>query len=134
MSTTHSYYTQVQGQLLVTGKEHCDFVVWTPKGIVIDRVYQDFNFTEKLLQKLTSFYDDFMIPAIIGLTLEQQTEDENNVADDQPELYCFCQQPEYGKMIMCENSACQYVWFHYDCVGIKQACRGLWYCSDCKLK
>ena len=31
----------------------------------------------------------------------------------------FCQEPEYGKMIMCENPACQYIWFHYDCVALK---------------
>jgi len=132
MATSHSYYTQVQGQLLITGKEYCDFVVWTPEGIVTDRVYQDFNFTEKLLRKLTTFYVDFMIPAIVGLTVEQQIPDYENIVHDEDEVYCFCQQPEHGKMIMCEGSACPYVWFHYDCVGIKRAKSGSWYCNNCK--
>ena len=73
MAMSHAYYTQVQGQLLITGKEYCDFVVWTPKGIIIDRVYQDSNFTEKLLRKLTSFYVEFMIPAIVGPTLDRSS-------------------------------------------------------------
>jgi len=70
-------------------------------GIVIDRIYQDFNFTEKFLQKLTTFYVDFMIPAIIGFTVEQQIQDNENATaqDDEnataqdaahDELYCFC--------------------------------------------
>ena len=62
----------MQGQLLITGKEYCDFVVWTPKGIVIDRIHQDFYFTEKLSQKLTVFYVDFMISAIVGFTLSSR--------------------------------------------------------------
>lgn len=82
MATLHSYYTQVQGQLLITGKEYCDFVVWTPKGIVIDRIHQDFYFTEKLSQKLTVFYVDFMISAIVGFTLEQQIQNGASAAHD----------------------------------------------------
>jgi len=31
MATSHSYYTQVQGQLMVTRKEYCDFKVWAPE-------------------------------------------------------------------------------------------------------
>ena len=30
--SSHKYYTQIQGQLFVTEKLYCDFVVWTPKG------------------------------------------------------------------------------------------------------
>ena len=60
-----------------------------------------------------------MISAIVGFTLEQQIQNGASAAHDQSELYCFCQQPEHGKMIVCENSSCQYVWFHYDRVGIK---------------
>ena len=72
----------MQGQLLITGKEYCDFVVWTPKGIVIDRIYQDFNFTEKLSQKLSIFYVDFMISATVGFTLEQQIQNDASAAHD----------------------------------------------------
>lgn len=60
---------------------------------------------------------------IVGLTLEQQVQSGVSATHDQPELYCFCQQPEHGKMTMCENSLC---------VGIKWACKGSWYCRDRK--
>ena len=48
---SHKYYTQVQGQLLITDKDYCDFVVWTPCGITIQRIYQDLSFSEKLEKK-----------------------------------------------------------------------------------
>lgn len=35
LKTTHSYYFQVQGQLEISERNYCYFVVWTPKGIVL---------------------------------------------------------------------------------------------------
>ena len=52
LTTSHKYYTQVQGQLLITEKDYCDFVVWTPCGITMQKIYQDLSFIEKL-EKLT---------------------------------------------------------------------------------
>ena len=49
----HRYYTQVQGQLMVTGRLFCDFFIWTPVGYKIERVYPDVHFWEKLEKKLT---------------------------------------------------------------------------------
>ena len=40
-------------------------VVWTLKGTVIQQVYQDVNFTEKQLRKLTWFYVDYIIPEMV---------------------------------------------------------------------
>jgi len=52
VSTTYSYYTQIQGKLLITEMDYCDLVIWTKKGIAIERIYPDINFTEKLVIKL----------------------------------------------------------------------------------
>lgn len=35
LKTTHNYYFQVQGQLEISERNYCYFVVWTPKGIVL---------------------------------------------------------------------------------------------------
>ncbi|CAM4313665.1 unnamed protein product [Leuciscus chuanchicus] len=37
----HSYYWQVQGQLLISGMEWCDFVVFAEDDMVIQRIYKD---------------------------------------------------------------------------------------------
>lgn len=33
LKRTHHYYYQIQGQLHITKRKYCYFVVWTPKGI-----------------------------------------------------------------------------------------------------
>ena len=52
----HAYYTQVQGQLALTGAEWCDFVVYTHKGLIIQRIYFESAFWDILYEKLASVY------------------------------------------------------------------------------
>ncbi|XP_062588594.1 uncharacterized protein LOC134250257 [Saccostrea cucullata] len=51
----HQYYDQVQGQLHITGKSLCDFMVWTPKDCAIVRINKDINW-EINISVLTDFY------------------------------------------------------------------------------
>ena len=51
--TSHAYCTQIQGQLVISERQYFDLAVWTPVGIVIERVCVDVSFTEKLITKLT---------------------------------------------------------------------------------
>jgi len=55
---THSYYMQVQGQLMVSGCAFCDFVVYCPKDteLFIQRIYPDKPFMMKMLVKLSEFF------------------------------------------------------------------------------
>ena len=67
LKKTHDYYSQVQGQLAITEREWCDFVVHTTKGLSIQRVQYDEDFwLHKLLPKLTDFYDNCFCPAIVS--------------------------------------------------------------------
>ena len=52
----HHYYTQVQGQLMITGRLFCDFFIWTPLVHKVERIYPDVRFWETLEKKLTSFF------------------------------------------------------------------------------
>lgn len=62
----HKYYYQVQGQLHITKKECCLFVLWTPKGIKVEKIYRDDTFWEKeMKKKLKDFYFDCLLPEII---------------------------------------------------------------------
>ena len=54
----HPYYTQVQGQMAVGERPWCDFVIYTKRGISIERISFDRNFWDTLLlPKLISFYE-----------------------------------------------------------------------------
>ena len=52
--------------------------------------------------------------------------------DDGAGLHCTCRGPSQGNMIACDNSDCPIQWYHYECVGLKRAPRGKWFCPDCK--
>ncbi|KAF2888740.1 hypothetical protein ILUMI_17434, partial [Ignelater luminosus] len=41
------YYYQVQGQLAITQRELCYFIVWTPLGYLVEVMYIPANFIEK---------------------------------------------------------------------------------------
>ncbi|CAG9770188.1 unnamed protein product [Ceutorhynchus assimilis] len=61
----HEYYYQVQGQLHVTGKTHCYFVVWTPKGLAFEMIQSDDDCWDRMFDKLEKFYFDHMLPEIL---------------------------------------------------------------------
>ena len=65
LKTDHQYYFQVQGQLMVTGVEFCDFVVFTKKDFVIERIFPDIAFMQNLLDNLTKFYCQYVKPKIL---------------------------------------------------------------------
>ena len=67
LKESHPYYAQVQGQMAIGGRPWCDFVVFTSKGLSIQRIKYDKNFwDEKLLPKLISFYDNCVAPEIVS--------------------------------------------------------------------
>ena len=64
---THPYYAQIQGQLAVTQRKWSDFVIFTNKGISVERIEYDREFWEdKLLPKLINFYDNCLCPSIVS--------------------------------------------------------------------
>ncbi|EME89233.1 uncharacterized protein MYCFIDRAFT_76586 [Pseudocercospora fijiensis CIRAD86] len=51
--------------------------------------------------------------------------------DDEP-LYCYCNKPEGGRMLACDDERCKKQWFHFECVGIEEAPKEKkWYCEGC---
>lgn len=51
---------------------------------------------------------------------------------DRNDVYCWCQEGEYGEMIACDNVACPIEWFHFECLGLTAAPAGRWLCPDCE--
>ena len=56
LKRTHSYFAQVQGHMGVTGASWCDFIVYTKKGISVERIPFDAIYWADLKQKLHMFY------------------------------------------------------------------------------
>ena len=59
----HSYYYQIQGQMAITGRNWCDFVVYTPYGISVERItFNESFWLNEMLPKLDLFYDGHYLP------------------------------------------------------------------------
>jgi len=74
LKTSHEYYMQVQGQMGVTGCRWCDFIVYTRKGIYIQRIPFDVEFWNSLKEKLTSCY----FRNFISFAIEDHETNKNN--------------------------------------------------------
>lgn len=58
LDETHNYYYQVQGQMLCSGRDECDFVIYTLEDIKIIRIVKNDQFIADMTQKLASFNKD----------------------------------------------------------------------------
>ena len=54
-----------------------------------------------------------------------------SAGQDAGALHCTCRRPSQGDMIACDNAECAVGWYHYECVGVRRAPRGRWFCPDC---
>ena len=64
LKRNHNFYYQVQGQLGASGKIWCDFVVWTMKGMSVERIVFDEAFWKSMVEKLHSFYVNAIVPEL----------------------------------------------------------------------
>ncbi len=62
LKENHSYYYQVQLQMGVTGCKWCDFVIWTPHGLHVERIYFNNAFWNDIATKLIQFHGRMLIP------------------------------------------------------------------------
>ena len=74
----HSYYAQVQGQMAVTGARWCDLIVYTSKGIYIQRILFDPVFWAGLKQKLLSYYFEHFLKFASAKLFEGNCQVNNN--------------------------------------------------------
>lgn len=65
MNEKHKHYYQVQGQLHITKRDFCYFVVWTGKEMKYVKVPRNDEFwEEKMEPKLISFYHEHIVPEL----------------------------------------------------------------------
>lgn len=56
----HQYFAQIQGQMAVTGRHWCLFLVYTNKGQYVETIQFNKQYWNRLEQNLTWFYDNFL--------------------------------------------------------------------------
>jgi hypothetical protein len=132
----HRYFTQTQFQMFVYDCNYCDFVVMTKPSSGISmlrvRLYKDCDFCQLLFDRSSSFVLKHVIPELLTRNIMDQPQNAQSNDEEQLTKWCLCEEPEYGKMVFCENSDCKIGWFHYPCVNMKRKPSGKWICPQCK--
>jgi len=65
LKTNHSYYYQIQGQLGITGRKKCFFVVYTGSDVFIEEVVFDSEYWAVcMVPRLALFYNKHLRPYI----------------------------------------------------------------------
>ena len=160
LNKNHQYYYQDQCQLLVTGREYCDFIVWTKKDMFVERIYVDTTVCKEISDKSQLFFKRVILPELIGKfysrTLQEQScaftanrapttgsssnfpQNTDNVnLTEYKNVICICRKEydeENDDVIGCDNENCPFRWLHFKCDGIRKIPKGKWLCKNCRPK
>lgn len=74
LKENHMYYSQVQGQMGITGAMWCDFIVYTKVGLYVQRISFDPDFWNQLRQQLVSYFFNHFIHFAAKSYSEQQND------------------------------------------------------------
>ncbi|XP_041932837.1 uncharacterized protein LOC121695788 [Alosa sapidissima] len=70
LKKSHAYYWQVQGQLLLTGMQWCDFVVWAQEDYLVQRIYIDTEVQKSIREKADYFFFYVYMPRYLQMKNE----------------------------------------------------------------
>lgn len=127
--------------MFCTKRMYCDFVLWTENDIHIERIYPDDNFWHtNVLDHVQPFFTRAILPELLGKFYSRTSNEPIRSPSspvrpeaDEPPTYCYCNGPDEGPMVGCDNPLCTFRWFHLDCLGLKAEPKAKqWYCPDCR--
>ena len=64
LKRSHNYYYQIQGQMAISSRKWCDFVIYTNKKVSVERISFDEPHWMTMLPKLTDFYTKELVPIL----------------------------------------------------------------------
>lgn len=62
LKRSHSYYAQCQLHMLVTCTDHCDFIIYTNKGIFIESIPKNKTFQMDMVNKASTYFKQVFAP------------------------------------------------------------------------
>ena len=132
----------------LSGRKFCDFVVWTLKGLSVQRIPNDIELWNGIVAKAYKFFKLAVIPEILGnyhsksdvpdlkSVLSEHDYHNNNILPQDPAVFtvsgkCYCglDKPD-AQIIQCEYSRCKISLFHISCLQISKKVMNQWYCPD----
>ena len=68
----------------------------------------------------------------VVMEISQSVDENETDNEDYEKVWCYCNTPSYGQMILCDNDACMIQWFYCDCLRIRKVPKGTWRCPSCR--
>lgn len=137
----NKYFYQVQAQLFVTDKPHCDFVIWCSKEggheLFIERINADHQFFSSALVAATAFYKQAILPELLAkaFTCPQILAPPQSTAAQAEPAWCYCKSTvQTTDMVTCHSDHCQIKLFHLKCLGLKNVPKRKWFCHNCRVR
>lgn len=122
----HKYYTQLQGEIVLSNCFKGYFVVWTQVGDpLVEEVQRDEVFYQTVEQDLVFFYKGYVVKVLLGLVGIFYC----------PKCECLCLEPDEiekdgENSVCCDQCA---LWYHWECEDLTIEPEELhWLCSSCK--
>lgn len=143
----HSYYTQVQGQIAITGRKWCDLFIFTVNGYLQQRIVLDEEtFYNVLFPNLKYFFINCILPELLSPKLNsveqppESMEVETSLCDTQSYFCPICKNlikesenvSKYNeRSVGCDK--CE-MWFHFPCVKFTKtdSKKKTWFCPNCR--
>ncbi|MEQ2166542.1 hypothetical protein GOODEAATRI_029438 [Goodea atripinnis] len=66
LKANHKYMSQVQAQICIAGVQYCDFVVWSPTEMFIQRIQFDDVFFSETYSTVVQFIKTRLLPELVG--------------------------------------------------------------------
>lgn len=64
LKSTNSHYWQIQGEMMVTGTEWCDLLVFSREDMLVQRIYRDDATINVMKRKLDDFFYYYYLPCL----------------------------------------------------------------------
>ena len=72
LMSNHSFYYQIQTQLLVTGFKFCDFFVWTEKDTFLETIRVDTSIQADILSNIIALFCNVLLRNLLVNILQTQ--------------------------------------------------------------
>ena len=123
LSKTHAYYLGIVGN---DREKSCIMFAGLHKEFLLSKFYiGDPDFFESLRPKFDYFFVKYIPPELLTLTIGKMPLPLTmEGSSSSTQLYCFCQQEEFGDVIQCDSPECPYDRFHFPCIGMDRLQKG----------
>lgn len=61
LKRNHAYFFQVQLSLAIMELEYCDFIIWSPHGMLIEKIIRDEQIISELTAKLIKIHCEILL-------------------------------------------------------------------------